>query len=450
MTQADFTEVATAKELDEKTIEVLKTKKYDTEESLGQMSEQQLKELDISEAQKEALQKWLSELQSKSPAAESEEKTVEITVTEETAEETPAKTEQDYEAPSTPCPSMYEKCINIAVTGATSAGKSSLINALRGIEPSDSDAASTEPKTVAVPYNLTKVEKMVLWELPDTDKDGGDDFLKKVEFDQYDGVIICAGDKLTDADLWLASVAEKVKLKPFVVRTKYDSAVDADREAHGEEHNEEKVQSKIRDELNEQLKDSNIYLVSTQKDDLEKYDFAKLQKDIEEVKKSENKIKLFESEKAEGKADDADRISEKGDAKKDEKKVVSEPEKIENLAEKFMKEVDDVVKKAAKKGSTKILHKEIARYKKEFKVEKDELPSINLQSLDDAVNDQLPEPSAKGIKAKFMSCIGGRSAGALTADLKQKLMDTISDGAPDLLKSAITACKDAALAKLAK
>merc|ERR1719215_658619 len=57
----------------------------------------------------------------------------------------------------------YERTINIAVFGASGTGKSSLVNALRGKRPGDTDAAPVgvqETTTEPVHYNLIDSDQM--------------------------------------------------------------------------------------------------------------------------------------------------------------------------------------------------------------------------------------------------------------------------------------------------
>ncbi|KAH0512858.1 Interferon-inducible GTPase 1 [Microtus ochrogaster] len=80
--------------------------------------------------------------------------------------------------------------INVAVTGESGAGKSSFINALRGVEPEDQDAAEegvTETTMMRTPYKHPKIKTLTLWDLPGigTMNFPPKDYLEKVKFQEH-------------------------------------------------------------------------------------------------------------------------------------------------------------------------------------------------------------------------------------------------------------------------
>jgi hypothetical protein len=332
-----------------------------------------------------------------------------------------------------------------------SAGKSSLINALRKLAPKDPEAASTEvghKQDGMVPYKHKTAETLLLWDLPAVE-DISDEYLKNVEFDQYDAVVVCSSERLSEWDVWLATEAEKGHIRVFIVRTKIDHDIASDKEDHEEEHDEKKLLDRIRADIEGQVSKADVYMVSCRQQHWEQWDMPKLDTNIAGVVKREQKPdKPSSDNKNESDSDKISRISDKSQ-KSDKKggKPSSKKEQLDQLAEKFIKEINGVVTKAAKKGNVDVLKKEIEKYKKEFGVADAGL-NVNIDPIEEAVDPLVV--AKKGFKSKVMSCFGGRSQGAKSSESARKVFDVISETAPQLLRSAIDTCKAAALEKLGK
>ena len=341
--------------------------------------------------------------------------------------------ETDYEEPGTPKPSRYQKCINVAIAGQNAEAKAALVNLIREIDPEHEDAAKSDSKDL-VPYRLNKIENLLLWLIPFGEK-GDEEALKKVEFDSYDAVVVCCTGNLGESAIWLTTEARKGHAKIFIVKTDTDKDVDADKSEKGDSHDEKALLQKLQSDIASQLEgsdDIDVYLVSTKRQFENQWDMPTLVSKISDLKKAEKKSTDKDQPVAETKQGDDS----------------PETGKIEKMATSFMSQVKEVVTRAAKKGSLGVLHKEIAKYKKSFGVEKLELPSVNLESLEDAVHQLMPDK--KKLKDTFMACFGSRSKGAQTREAKQKIRDTIEDEGPTLLENAINACKTAALEQVSK
>ena len=86
--------------------------------------------------------------------------------------------------------------LNIAVTGESGSGKSTFLNAFRGIDNTDERAAPTgvvETTTKTVPYPHPIYPNVTLWDLPGigTTKFPADQYLEYVEFEKFDFFYHC-------------------------------------------------------------------------------------------------------------------------------------------------------------------------------------------------------------------------------------------------------------------
>ncbi|KAL7981065.1 hypothetical protein Chor_005299 [Crotalus horridus] len=129
---------------------------------------------------------------------------------------------------------MEKLPLNIAVTGQTGSGKSSFVNAFRGINDDDDGAAKVGPveetmKPEAYPH--PSFPNIKLWDLPGigTPTFQATEYLKKVQFERYDVVIIVISDRFTENDALLAKEIERRRKKFYYVRTKIDACIEAER-----------------------------------------------------------------------------------------------------------------------------------------------------------------------------------------------------------------------------
>ncbi|XP_034958407.1 interferon-inducible GTPase 5-like [Zootoca vivipara] len=185
----------------------------------------------------------------------------------------------------------------IAITGRSGAGKSSFVNALRGMEDDAEGAAETGvTETTMVPqeYSHPTFPKVKFWDLPGFGKDNfsAKEYLKKVNFSKYDFFIIIASGRFTEDDTKLALEICKNKKKFYYVRSKVDIDIDNDRrskridvkDTHEMIQSEKKTLDIIQKESYDNLKalgesSPRVFLISRW--DLSKYDFPLLQETIE-------------------------------------------------------------------------------------------------------------------------------------------------------------------------
>ncbi|KAH3726377.1 hypothetical protein DPMN_052239 [Dreissena polymorpha] len=120
--------------------------------------------------------------------------------------------------------------IKLAITGKTGSGKSSLINALRGLKNDDEGASKTgcvETTKVPTPYPHPNNKNIELWDLPGvgTENFKKKEYLTKVNFKEYDFIILVSSNHFTSKDSWLAEqIQDKFKNHNlFFIRTKVDN-----------------------------------------------------------------------------------------------------------------------------------------------------------------------------------------------------------------------------------
>lgn len=140
--------------------------------------------------------------------------------------------------------------VNIAVIGITGVGKSSFINAIRGLTADDEGAAAvgvTETTTKIAPYTHPDNPNLKLWDLPGV---GTDDFpqaqyLRLISVDRYDFFVVISATRFFEVDTWLVKELAKRGKKFVFVRTKVDLDVKNNRRSHPRSHSEEAVVKNI-------------------------------------------------------------------------------------------------------------------------------------------------------------------------------------------------------------
>ncbi|GAB1301768.1 Interferon-gamma-inducible GTPase Ifgga3 protein [Apodemus speciosus] len=174
--------------------------------------------------------------------------------------------------------------INIAVTGESGAGKSSLINALREVGHKEKGAAKvgvTETTMKIYSYEHPKVKNLTLWDLPGigTMKFQPKDYLEKVEFKKYDFFIIASSTRFTRHELDLAKGIKIMKKNYYFVRTKVDFDLENEEKCHPHDFHRENTLNHIRKYYLDGFRENNIeepqvFLISNH--DLSDYDFPVL------------------------------------------------------------------------------------------------------------------------------------------------------------------------------
>ncbi|XP_030641206.1 interferon-inducible GTPase 5-like [Chanos chanos] len=117
--------------------------------------------------------------------------------------------------------------LNVAVTGESGSGKSSFINAFRGIADDDKEAAETgvtETTREASVYRLLTAHNVLLWDLPGigTPSFRPESYLEDVGLLNYDFFIIVCAQRFQECHTELARAILKSGKKFYFVRNKVD------------------------------------------------------------------------------------------------------------------------------------------------------------------------------------------------------------------------------------
>ncbi|XP_074548734.1 interferon-inducible GTPase 5-like [Halichoeres trimaculatus] len=177
--------------------------------------------------------------------------------------------------------------LNIAVTGETGSGKSTFVNAIRGVGGDAEGAARTgvlETTMEVTPYPHPKFPNVIFWDLPGI---GTTDFtaakyLKLVEFERFDFFVIIS-DRFRENDVKLAKEIQKKKKKFYFVHSKIDDNIRNERRSQ-REFSEERTLTQIRETCIQSLQDQGfespqVFLVSSP--DLQQFDFPLLAETLE-------------------------------------------------------------------------------------------------------------------------------------------------------------------------
>ncbi|XP_078066443.1 interferon-inducible GTPase 5-like [Mustelus asterias] len=177
--------------------------------------------------------------------------------------------------------------LNIAVTGKSGAGKSSFINTMRGLQNNDEGAAktgTTETTMKPAPYPHPNLPKVCFWDLPGmgTLNFPANEYLKKMNFKQYDFFIIISAWRFTENDVKLTKEIKRLGKNFYFVRSKIDNDLDSVRK-EGKKLNKEEEMETIRNDCVSNLEKAgisspNVFLVSNF--EINEFDFQKLNKTL--------------------------------------------------------------------------------------------------------------------------------------------------------------------------
>ncbi|KAI7798971.1 putative immunity-related GTPase family, partial [Triplophysa rosa] len=178
--------------------------------------------------------------------------------------------------------------LNIGVTGESGSGKSSFVNAFRGIGDEEKGSAQTGPVETTMQtqvYLHPKYENVKVWDLPGigTPNFKANEYLEQVQFERYDFFIIIASDRFRECHTQLAKEIMRMGKKFYFVRSKIDSNILA--ESRKKSFDQEKTLNTIREDCETGLKeiggmdDPVVFLISSC--DLSKYDFNLLHERME-------------------------------------------------------------------------------------------------------------------------------------------------------------------------
>ncbi|TFJ96243.1 tRNA delta(2)-isopentenylpyrophosphate transferase [Platysternon megacephalum] len=159
--------------------------------------------------------------------------------------------------------SFKSTMLNIAVTGETGAGKSSFINALRGLTAEDDGAAPTgvtETTTEPTVYPYPNHPNVRLWDLPGI---GAPDFqpttyLRQVNFKCYDFFVIIASERFKCSHVALAREIERMGKRFYFVRSKVDEDLRNEERDHPRTFSQESVLERLRMDCRKHLQKAGI------------------------------------------------------------------------------------------------------------------------------------------------------------------------------------------------
>ncbi|XP_032084300.1 interferon-inducible GTPase 5-like isoform X1 [Thamnophis elegans] len=165
---------------------------------------------------------------------------------------------------------MQNLPLNIAVVGKGGAGKSSFINAFRGINDDEDEATevwTVEEAKVPRAYPHPSFPNIMMWELPEIRECNSKaaDYFKKVQFERYDVFIMIVADRFTENDAFLAKEIQRMRKKFYYVRSKMDISIEGEKRKRN--FNMEKTLETIRNYCEDNLKESaelstRVFLVS--------------------------------------------------------------------------------------------------------------------------------------------------------------------------------------------
>ncbi|KAJ8332763.1 hypothetical protein SKAU_G00416590 [Synaphobranchus kaupii] len=201
---------------------------------------------------------------------------------------------QDY------CKQLDRVELNIAITGESGSGKSTFVNAFRGLGDEDEGAAKTgvvETTMKPAVYPHPKYPRVKVWDLPGigTPNFKADEYLQKVEFQQYDFFIIIISERFKVSNVQLATEIQRMKKRFYFVRSKIDNSINA--EQRKRDFNKEKTLSTIRQDCIKGLQDNGVesptvFLISSF--ELQLYEFPLLEETMEkELPKHKQRVLLL-------------------------------------------------------------------------------------------------------------------------------------------------------------
>ncbi|XP_028404344.1 T-cell-specific guanine nucleotide triphosphate-binding protein 1-like [Dendronephthya gigantea] len=118
--------------------------------------------------------------------------------------------------------------ISVAVIGKSGSGKSSFINAIRGVKDDDPNAAKTgvvEMTTIPTPYSYPHNPNITVWDCPGIGAPNipdVDTFCTKFKIEKFDAFIIMSSTRFTESNAALARKLAEDNKPFFFTRTKID------------------------------------------------------------------------------------------------------------------------------------------------------------------------------------------------------------------------------------
>uniref|UniRef100_H3C7G8 IRG-type G domain-containing protein n=1 Tax=Tetraodon nigroviridis TaxID=99883 RepID=H3C7G8_TETNG len=177
--------------------------------------------------------------------------------------------------------------LNIGITGEAGSGKSSFVNAFRGVDDRDEKAAPVgvvETTAEVKEYPHPNYPNVSLWDLPGigTTKFPADEYLKLVGFEKFDFFIIISETRFRENDVKLAKEIQKMGKKFYFVRSKVDNDLQSE-QRYQRDFDPEKTLSLIRENCKRGLLNAGlqaqVFLLSSF--ELQRYDFHLLYETLE-------------------------------------------------------------------------------------------------------------------------------------------------------------------------
>ncbi|XP_074548532.1 interferon-inducible GTPase 5-like [Halichoeres trimaculatus] len=183
--------------------------------------------------------------------------------------------------------------LNIAITGESGSGKSSFVNAIRGVDDDDEEEAArtgvVETTEVSRAYPHPCFSNVTLWDLPGvgTMKFPAAKYLKLVGFERFDFFIIISADRFRENDVKLGKEIQRMGKNFYFVRSKTDQDIRNEKSRMKKSiryFSEEKILEQIRENCTQGLQKQGfqcpqVFLVSSHKPHL--YDFPDLLRTLE-------------------------------------------------------------------------------------------------------------------------------------------------------------------------
>ncbi|XP_048461019.1 interferon-inducible GTPase 5-like [Rhincodon typus] len=182
---------------------------------------------------------------------------------------------------------LHNVQLNIAVTGDSGAGKSTFIDAIRGVQGDDEGAAetgTTETTMKPTPYPHPNLPNVCFWDLPGigTPNFPAKTYMSAMNFQKYDFFIIILHGRFRENDVSIANEIKRLGKNLYFVRSKIDNDLYSMRKKN-KTLNEEEELKKIRRDCVSKLKVAGfsaptVFLISSF--EMNDFDFPELRETL--------------------------------------------------------------------------------------------------------------------------------------------------------------------------